>query len=114
MPNIKPFAAALSEMKRAGSSLTTSDWSSIYVMMEKLNGKPEELKKFSEDPKNYCAENGFPLPDGVGIISYTDPQGLSYVNPEYEKPTASGVRVMAEIISTAGRSLTCIICGACV
>ena len=113
MPNIKPFAAALSEMKRAGSSLTTSDWSSIYVMMEKLNGKPEELKKFSEDPKNYCAENGFPLPDGVGIISYTDPQGLSYVNPESEKPTASGVRVMAEIISTAGRSLTCIICGAC-
>ena len=51
MPDIKPFAAALSEMKKAGTSLTTSDWSSFYVMMEKLNGKADELKKFSEDPK---------------------------------------------------------------
>jgi hypothetical protein len=114
MPNLEPFAAAHAELKRAGASLTISDWSSIYMMMEKLNGKADELKKFSGDPKAYCADNGFPLPDGVGIISYADPQGLSYINPESEKPTASGVRVIAEIHSVHGRSLTCIVCAACV
>jgi hypothetical protein len=58
MPDIKPFAAALSEMKKAGTSLTTSDWSSIYVMMEKLNGKADELKSSRKIQKNIVQKRG--------------------------------------------------------
>lgn len=114
MSDIKPFSAALSEMSTAGASLMNSDWSSIYMMMEKFNEKPDDLPRFSEDPQKYCTENGFPLPKGVGIISYKTPQGLAYVNPKSEKPTASGVRVMAEMVSPIGGvCLVCIICGEC-
>ena len=113
MTDVSTMSLAIADMKAAGASLTNSDWSSIYKLMDRLSGNAEEIKKFSVDPVKYSSDAGIPIPNGVGIISYREPQGLGYTNPEAETPTTHGVRVMAEVVSSAGIALVCIICGGC-